>query len=167
MTNIYFKVNKEKIRETIIYIAGRLDNPTVHTIFKIMYFADKMHLGDYGRFITGDKYIAMEYGPVPSLARDITQEAKEFSLSNGIEIRGYHVIALRDADIGILSESDTECLDKALELHGHKSFGQLTDESHDSAWHSAPENGEISVESIVMLLDNSIELLAHLQDQHP
>ena len=134
MTKLYFEANREKIRETILYIASRVSNPTLHTIFKIMYFADKQHLGDYGRFITGDTYIAMEYGPVPSLAYDMTKDAREFSLSYGIEVRGYHIIAQRDANIGLLSESDTECLDIAIERYGNKTFGELTDESHDAAW---------------------------------
>jgi len=35
-----------------------------HKIFKIIYFADRQHLADWGRPITGDTYIAMEAGPV-------------------------------------------------------------------------------------------------------
>jgi hypothetical protein len=46
-------------------------------------------------------------------------------------------------------------------------FGQLTDASHDEAWHRAPENGEISVNDIVKTLENPEELLVYLQDQHP
>ena len=36
-----------------------------------MFFADKEHLLDYGRPITGDSYVAMEHGPVPTSTRDI------------------------------------------------------------------------------------------------
>jgi hypothetical protein len=100
VSNSYFELNREKIRETLLYIAARVKNPTLHTVFKIMYFADKLHLSNYGRFITGDTYYAMEYGPVPSAAYDMTKDA-EFHALNGIKITGYHLKPLRKANIGV------------------------------------------------------------------
>jgi len=163
MISIQFDVNKEKSIEVILYIATRVKNPTLHTIFKIMYFADKLHISKYGRFITGDSYIAMEYGPVPGAAYDITKEPPP----DDIKVSGYHLVPLRSAKEDEFSESDLECLNQAISEHGNKSFGQLTDESHDEAWHIAPENGVMTVESIVMMLPDSDDLLAFLKNQHP
>jgi len=33
---------------------------------KLLYFVDKEHLLSYGRTVIGDRYIKMEFGPVPS-----------------------------------------------------------------------------------------------------
>lgn len=163
MTTLQFEVKPKKTIEVILYIATRVKDPTLHRIFKIMYFADKVHLLKYGRFITGDQYIAMEYGPVPSLAYDITKQPPE----ENILIEGYHIVPQRDARKEEFSESDLECLNASIEQHGHKSFGQLTDESHDDAWQVAPENGIMTIESIAKMLDASDELFSFLHNQHP
>ena len=47
------------------------DKSDMHKLCKILYFADQRHLSLYGRSITGDTYIAMQYGPVPSNVDDI------------------------------------------------------------------------------------------------
>ncbi|MEO1256803.1 MAG: Panacea domain-containing protein [Bacteroidota bacterium] len=162
MIQIEFNLNQQKTLETILYIATRIKNPTKHTIFKIMYFADKEHLLKYGRFITGDYYIAMEYGPVPSGAYDLIK-----TLPESMRVEGYHIVPDRDAKLDEFSESDIECLNASIEENGNKSFGQLTDESHDEAWKIAPENGVMTIESIAKMLDSSDELLSFLEDQHP
>lgn len=38
---------------------------------KLVFFADRYHLRKYGRPITGDCYLAMNYGPVPSGTKDL------------------------------------------------------------------------------------------------
>lgn len=167
MNATYFDLKRDKVRETLLYIATRIPNPTLHTVFKIMYFADKRHLEYYGRFIGGDTYIAMEYGPVPSAAYDMTKDTRHTALEYGFRVEGYHIVPHRDADIHVLSESDTDCLDSAIEQYGHKTFGELTDASHDHAWLSAPENGVIAIEAIAATLPNADQLIAHLRDQHP
>src|SRR4030042_860609 len=44
---------------------------------KLVYLADRYHLRKYGRLITNDVYFAMNYGAVPSSAKDIA-EGSEF-----------------------------------------------------------------------------------------
>ena len=44
---------------------------------KLIYFADRYHLRTYGRPITNDRYLAMEYGPVASSCKDLA-EMSEF-----------------------------------------------------------------------------------------
>jgi ABC-type branched-subunit amino acid transport system ATPase component len=53
--SIRTKFDTEKAMEAILYIAKRVKIPTFHTISKIFYFADQIHILKYGRFITGDQ----------------------------------------------------------------------------------------------------------------
>lgn len=67
--------DREKALEVILYIANNLDGATFHSISKMLYLSDKLHLQEYGRLICGDRYIAMEYGPVPSAIYDMLKVA--------------------------------------------------------------------------------------------
>ena len=42
---------------------------------KLVWMADRLHLREYGRPITNDDYVAMKFGPVGSVTRNITDEA--------------------------------------------------------------------------------------------
>ena len=64
--------DKDVTLNAVLYIiqqmGGKVD---MHKIFKTLFFADQEHLSRYGRTITGDVYIAMNYGPVPSKTDDM------------------------------------------------------------------------------------------------
>src|SRR2546426_6564656 len=40
---------------------------------KLVFFADRYHLRQFGRPITNDEYLAMEYGPVASGCKDLAE----------------------------------------------------------------------------------------------
>ena len=69
-----FSFDPEKGIEVLLYIADKTKD--IYKILKILYFADKLHLSKYGRFISGDYYIAMKHGPVPSRSYDIIKIAR-------------------------------------------------------------------------------------------
>lgn len=176
MTNsIEFKFDKAKAAEAILYLANRLENASYHSIAKLLYFADKLHLERYGRFITGDNYVAMEYGPVPSHAYNMMQHPRiyraPFSVDRKHDIP--FIIPNRDADIDELSQSDINCLDEVIAKYGDKTFNAKTNASHDAAWQTAWEargnknSSPMSVESIVKSFSNYEALLTHLQDPFP
>ena len=58
--NVQF--DKEKALNALLYVTNRVQRKDFHKIFKIIYFADRQHLADWGRPITGDTYIAREAG---------------------------------------------------------------------------------------------------------
>ena len=151
--------DKDVAIQAILYVAGRIgQRKDMHKIFKVLYFADRMHISKYGRSITGDTYIAMAYGPVPSNIDDIFKAvrgdsyfsdcADEFRRSFRFENK-YIIKPLRDADMDYLSESDTECLDHAISLCRDKSFDELVSMSHDLAWNNTNLNRAISVKDII------------------
>lgn len=167
--------DREKALETILFVAKNLATPTLHSVSKVLYLADKRHLQDYGRLICGDRYIAMEYGPVPSAIYNMMKVADgrgridgdwDEIIKDAIEIRGGRAIkAKRKPNLELLSESEIECLQKTIAKYGDKSFGQLTDISHDAAWKKTGEDQPISIEAIARTLPNAQEVVAYLRSR--
>jgi uncharacterized phage-associated protein len=162
-----FRFDPDKALEAILYLAMRVPDPTFHRISKLMYFADKAHLANYGRLIFGDSYVAMKHGPVPSEVYDILKAVRGDGLSSYLEAArqafcvdaNKQVIPLLD----VFSASDLECMDEAIRAYGHLSFKELTTQSHDAAWEAVDENDVMDVEQIIATLPDGPALLAHLR----
>lgn len=157
--------DRAKALEAILFIANKLKQPTFHSISKMFYLADKGHLEEYGRLICGDQYIAMEYGPVPSAVYNMMKVAAgrervdvdwDEIIKEAFSVRqGRNIVPSRSADDSLLSESEVECLEAAIAQHGSKSFGQLTDLTHDGAWNSTADDQPIPLAEIVKTLPNA------------
>jgi uncharacterized phage-associated protein len=150
--------NLEKTLNAVLYISEQLKRSDFHKIFKILYFSDREHLMEYGRAITGDTYIAMEYGPVPSNLYDILKSVRggSYFKDNG-KYSQYFSIEGRDiikpnvkADLTELSKSEIRHLNNAVEKYADMSMKEITDKSHDYAWSKASVNGEINLEDIIL-----------------
>jgi len=171
MAGIQFTFDKEKAIETILYLANRIQRPTYHSITHLLYFADKTSLEKFGRFICGDDYYAMEFGPVPSSVYNMLKESICTDEYGFITDPRPRVRPLRDANLEFFSESDIECLDMAIDSYGEDPFWKIVDESHDAAYEQAwddrgsADSSRMSVESIVGLLKDSDELLSYLTGQ--
>ncbi len=157
--NKLFKFDKSV--NSLLYALQQLGNKTdMHKLCKILYFADQKHLSEYGRSITGDTYIAMQFGPVPSCVDDILKALRGdsfFSPSHEIEPLRQSMIfenrfmirALQAPDMDELSTSDIKCLDYAIEICKDKSFEQLTRLSHGLAWSNTQRDRAISIKDIL------------------
>lgn len=151
--------NKDTALEAVLYIAQNIgDRKDMHKIFKTLYFADREHLSRYGRSITGDTYIAMSYGPVPSNVDDIFKAIRGDSYFSKYakDLKGYFgfvnkfiISPEREANLDYLSETDIECLDFAINKCKDKSFEELTAMSHDIAWSNTNKDREMSVKDIL------------------
>ena len=174
MTVTVQNLNFDKLVEAILFVASKVPDPTLHKISKMFYFADKLHLERYGCVLSEDTYHAMEYGPVPSHIYNIMKFAggaenippgdKIPSARTAMALKADRrtVVASREANLDFLSESEVECLADAIAAHGHKSFGRLSDETHDAAWNSVAENEAIPLKEIVETLPNAEEVKAYL-----
>src|SRR5207247_4693024 len=101
-------------------------------LFKLMFLAEKYHLVHYGRPITGDRYDAMNDGPVPSftyglfkkqiLRRPFTEPGRR--LAAALEVIRSSTLpqfkARRSFDPDQLSQSDILALDKTIQNLGTK-----------------------------------------------
>jgi len=161
----------EKTIEALIYISHKTNN--LIYIMKVLYFADKYHLGRYWRFVTGDNYIAMPNGPVPSGAYDLTKYARgdgvflvNAPVKEAIRIENVsRVMPLRMPDEDFFSESDLECLDKAMEDILPLTFNELMDLCQkEEPYINAKQNyrQDITFDSILDSLDNTEIILEYL-----
>ncbi len=151
----------DKAVNALLYALKRLGGKTdMHKLCKILYFADQRHLSVYGRSITGDTYIAMRFGPVPSNVDDILKALRGdsfFSSSKEIdplhemmEFENRYIIkAIKEPDMDELSGSDVKCLDYALDLCKNKTFDELTAFSHGLAWTNTSRDRAMSVKDIL------------------
>lgn len=170
--NDIFEFDREKAIEVILYLATKSSNPTFHSINKLLYFADKTSLEQYGRFICGETYAAMPQGPVPSNVYAIMKEAEGVANGDFVVENGHHIKPLREADTDVLSDSDVECLDKIIKLYGDAPYWVKDELSHDPAYYEAwnkrgnKNSIPMSIDSIAHLLEDSEELIDYIHHKH-
>jgi len=169
---IKFNFNKENAVAATLYILNKVGRIDFHKLFKILYFAEQKHLVLYGKPITGDEYIAMPDGPVPSVIYNILKSIREqsdfplnFTDYNKIfSVEGrYFIQALMKADIDSLSESQMECLNESIDENQNLSFAQLRNKSHDIAWGNAATNYEIAFDDIAACGGANDTMLSYLK----
>lgn len=144
-----FKIDRSKSINSMLYIIQTLQErgigANIHKVMKLMYFADKSHLVKYGFPITGDTYIKLPYGPVPSfsnyVARDENDDFKGF-----VSREGNFLSINKSPDLDDLSNSEIRCIIEAIDTYSGYSFDDLTTISHSSAYNSSEWN--ISYEKI-------------------
>lgn len=173
---------KESIDLTVhllLYILKQLGGTgDFHKVFKIMYFADQKHLVKYGSPISHDKYIAMQNGPVPSMAYDILKAlrgegllaplSEQFSPFFNLQ-NSFTVQALSEPDLESFSQSEIEVINSAIEENNKLGFKKLTDKSHDYAWKRALKDFEIAIVDIAKAGGANTDMIkyinTHLENQ--
>ncbi len=166
----------DKAVNSLLYILQELGGRTdMHKLCKILYFADQKHLSQYGRSITGDTYIAMQFGPVPSYVDDILKALRGdsfFSSSNEIEPlrecmtfeNRFIIRILKAPDMDELSGSDVKCLDYAIKICKNKSFAELTEYSHGLAWNNTQRDRAMSVKDILREIGDEEAYVEYIAD---
>ena len=150
--------DKTKTLNALLYVANRVQRKDFHKIFKVIYFADRQHLADWGRPITGDTYIAMEAGPVPSRLYDMLKIVRGDSYIADTEGLGayfqvenwMYVRPLVDADLNKLSANEQQALSDAIDKYAGLSYDEIKEKSHDTAWRSTARDFSISWENIAL-----------------
>lgn len=145
-----FNIDTPRTLHSILFILDSLESGVcdMHKIFKILYFADQKHLTLYGVPITGDSYIAMKNGPVPSNSyyifkflrgdKRLNPAPSTSNYADWFKVEDSHwVTAQKKPDLDELSESHLECLSESIETNKGLSFIQLVAKSHQMAWENA------------------------------
>ncbi|MFH0814253.1 MAG: Panacea domain-containing protein [Pseudomonadota bacterium] len=153
LTMLWYKFTKNKILqqdtimskipviiESLCYLLLKLRKIDKIHLVKLMYLADKYHLMNYGRTITGDDFIALEHGPTGSRTMDVL-EFDRYILGNYMEKaekffqqgNGHEYLPGEECSIDrleMLSESDTEALDFAVSNFGTKDKWDVVKYAH-------------------------------------
>lgn len=167
-----FEFDSEKALEALVYVVHRTGDHDMYKCLKTLYLADKRHLENYGRFIYGETYYALEHGAAPSVAYDAVKLLagtatleKIPGLRDAVRRDENRLFSQRDADLDVLSKSDTECLDAAIRDVRYDSFKTLKNKTHDAAYDATPFKTPIQVESIIEAMpeEKRKALLKYLQ----
>lgn len=170
--------DRPAIQAAILYTASRLEAPTFHTVSKVFYFADRLHLGRYGALMFGDSYAAMKHGPVPTVAYELMRRARRSpgaarELGFGVKeipVNGWQapmIVPLAAPDLDELSDAAVSCLEEAIRDYGSLHFHALTEASHDAAWNAVGPDEQMPAEDIAATLPNAAAVLEHLRNPHP
>jgi uncharacterized phage-associated protein len=148
---IKFNVDTEKVFNAVAYFAGNCEGSTKMKICKLLYFADKEHLLQYGRPITGDTYVKKQYGPTPSAGLSMLQgrasTRKTALFQSKVAVHQNDVRALSSPDLKVFSRSDLRVMEQVCKKYGHLTAAQLSDRSHrEPAWKKTPNNHLIDFE---------------------
>lgn len=128
-----------KIIQALTYLAGKEDDKVMDNMkaYKLLWLADRYHLRQTGRTITGDVYYAMPRGIVPSDAKCVLENAKtKMRNPKGYKERfiankgNHEFMALADPDLKVFSDSDQEALDKVYDMYGGMDALELSELSH-------------------------------------
>lgn len=172
-------LDAEKALEVVVYVSHNTNN--LFNLVKTLYYADKLHLERYGRLISGDTYIAMEDGPVPSGAYDFIKLVRGDQFAYDQKIIDTHpemalrievskdrlktsVFPIRDPNLDFLSESDIECLKESIKLYANMGSNKLWDLVHqEKAYSKTDRNSPIPLrELIIEDVTNGKEVLEYL-----
>ena len=77
-------MDTRKIVQALAYLASKEDDKVMDNMkaYKLLWLADRYHLRQTGRTITGDAYYALPHGIVPSDAKNLLDGAKTKMRSN-------------------------------------------------------------------------------------
>lgn len=158
-----FNLNKDKAVNSLLFVIESLEKADTHKTFKILYFADQKHLIKYARPITGDTYVKMQYGPVPSFIKNIIDENIVGLEEIVAKYHSFFLKPLKEPDLNHLSESDLECLREAIDENKNLTFDELTQKSHDPAY--TKSSWTIGYIDMAKALHANDDLLEYLNQQ--
>ncbi len=153
-----FRLDSEKFRELIIYIAAQSANdPTFGAIKlnKVMYYADFAAYRQFGQPITGATYLKLSEGPAP---RDLLKERRKLIDSGEakLDMRPYftgmqHRLVIaegRNPDLELFRPGELELVDSVIDFFEGKTAREVSDFSHrELGWVLARPREDIPYET--------------------
>ena len=145
---ITFQFKPEKFVNAAAYFAEACPDATKKKLCKLLYFADKEHLLQYGRTITGDSYYRLPHGPIPTYGLDLLRgkgtRANQAMADDFLQVSGWDVKAKRSHDPVAFSRSEIRVMDEISHRYGNLSADYLEKLSHkEDAWLKTEPKGRI------------------------
>lgn len=143
---ITFRFNPEKAIQAITYLLVRLGQPVDKVkLTKLLYLADRQSFIDHGVSITGDRLVAMPYGPVPSACLDLLNGMPNINpdlIYPYIHVEDNQISLRQVASPDLLTPEDRNILDDIVKHYGNMPKWQLVKQTHN-----LPEYTELFVEN--------------------
>lgn len=151
--------NKEKFKETILYIlerCGAKPNVGETVLYKLLYFADFDFFEIYGKFLTGAQYRKIDHGPAP---RDFNVAIEEMMQNQEVrrDVFDYfgktqkRYLPLRNADLAVFGAHETKVIDSVIERLSDMNATQISEYSHyDIPWQSTADKELINYGYVFM-----------------
>ncbi len=158
MTN--FESSEAKLAELILYISKKCaDDPCFGAtkLNKILYFADFLHYGTYGKPITGVEYQKLKYGPAPRRLVPVRDELiHEGALGiQPVGLRSGSVqqkpVNLREPDLAVFSGSEIAQVDAIIESLRNQDTDTVSELSHRMVGWQVVEESEVIPYSTVFI----------------
>lgn len=172
------KEDLHRIEAAILYLLASAQELSQYDIVKSLFLADRAHMNKYGRPITFDNYVAMEHGPVPSMAYDALKPEYAYrqrfgherpwtSIPDPANPKANRFTALRKPRLEYLSETDREELDAALAMVRSLTFPQLRRLTHEDpayveAWERRGAKASAPIRLALLIEEDGEELASDL-----
>lgn len=173
MAALKFRFDLDKLVNALAYFAhAGVGDLTKLKAAKLLYLADQRHLFQFGRPITGDRYIAMDLGPVPESAYQLIGRladpeeaddpvrraaAERLSIHKGV-LRKYAVVrAVQKPDLDVFSDSEIEVLKDVVREFGSRKASELVDLTHAHAAYRRADAGRSPGSSVDLPYDYFFE----------
>lgn len=149
--NGYKTFDLELVENIISYISSKVNNLTITSLNKYLWFIDIVSFNQRGVSITGLTYQKQQYGPTI-----IDQRYKEISLLDDKYIRNDYedesgtktiITSNKNFDLSKLKDSEIEIINKIIKLLKNKNVTDISNMSHEEeGWKKTKEFDEISFE---------------------
>jgi len=170
MSKISFDFNTRKGVSSLEYILHIIGAPYNYmSLLKLAFFADRYHIRNYARPISGDIYYAMKLGPVPSNLKDII-DVQDFFSENISKVDRYnvHIKSKTHIDKTQLSKSDIEAIEFAVENFATIGFNQFNIASLTHAYPEWDKYREQFVNNSITRIEmDYIDFLNNAKPNHP
>lgn len=176
----------KKIESVVLYVLKKFPEGVDYIkLFKIIYFAQKEYLANYGKVLCPDTFKARTFGPVPALSDKVVKmveywqeddiasfpDLQEFC--NSIYVQNKLVFAKKEPDMEYLSTKECVCLDKWYNYCKDKdSKEELSPKSHDEAYRKAyarykkdPQLGTLTNLEIAKAGNATESMLAYIKEK--
>jgi hypothetical protein len=158
------KNDEWKFREMLVYIAARSENDeTVGSVKlnKLLFNADFISYGLFGKAISGVEYQRLQKGPAPRRMVPVTTElVKQGVIARGkrtwMGVEQHRIYALREPDVSAFTAQELDILNQVITQNWGLSGNTMSRISHEFLGWKAANEGETIPYHAIFLSDRAL-----------
>lgn len=148
--NGYSRINIDLVFNIISYIASKVNNLTITSLNKYLWYIDMLNYKNNGKSLTGLIYEKESYGPViiKNLYRDISIASDKFERIDREDSYGNlstKIISNNNFELSDLKDDEIKIINKVINTLKNKSVTEISELSHkEMGWKNTQKNEYIS-----------------------